>query len=134
MVDELGRKVRNALIEARKVCILRRTSAAEERWCELYGKMAEDDTGGWLGSAIARDAAQTLRLSVTYALLDGSHHIDLAHLEAAWALWCYCRASAGHIFGQRLGDEVGDPLLDALRRAGPNGSTRPSRTGLSEAT
>jgi len=120
-VASLGAKVRTALAEARKVGIVRRAPDAETRWAELYGLMAEDEPGGLLGAVIARDAAQVLRLSVVYALTDGSHSIELAHLEAAWALWRYCRASAAYVFGEALGDEVADKLLAAIRAAGSAG-------------
>ena len=33
-------------------------------------------------------------------------------LEAAGALWCYCRASAAQISGDALGDEVADKPLE----------------------
>src|SRR5262249_6385408 len=42
---------------------------------------------------------------------------------AALALWDYCEASARYIFGDALGDPVGDQLLRALRAA-PSGLTR----------
>jgi hypothetical protein len=120
-IADLGAKVHSALSEARKATILRRTPEAEARWAELYDLMAEDEPGGLLGAVIARDAAQVLRLSAAYALTDGSHRIELAHLEAAWALWRYCRASAAYVFGETLGDEVADKLLAAIRAAGSAG-------------
>jgi hypothetical protein len=107
--------------KARKVGILRRTPAAEVLWAQHYGEMDSDEPGGLLAAVIARDAAQTLRLSVAYALLDGSSRIDVEHVRAAWALWSYCRASAGFIFGESVGDAVADRLLRAAREAGPDG-------------
>lgn len=100
---------------------MRRTPAAETAWTDLYYEMAADEPGGLLAAIIARDSAQVLRLSVTYALLDSSSRIDVEHVRAAWALWSYCRASAAHIFGESTGDVVADTLLDAVRRAGPAG-------------
>jgi hypothetical protein len=52
--------------------------------------------------------------------------IDVAHLEAALALWEYSEASAVRIFGDSLGDPVADDVLAALRQAGPAGMTRTS--------
>jgi hypothetical protein len=120
-IDRFGGRLRLALERARKITRLQRSAEAETRWAELYHEMAEDDPGGLLGSVIDRAEAQTLRLSVVYALLDGSRTIELPHLEAAWAVWCYCRQSAAHIFGNTLGDETADRLLEAYRRAGSDG-------------
>lgn len=66
-----------------------------------------------------RGEAQVLRLSMLYALLDGSAIIDVPHLRAALAVWRYCEASARIIF-HRDGEETNDPLemtlLAAIRR------------------
>ena len=55
--------------------------------------------------------------------------IDLPHIEAAWAVWRYCRSSVAAIFGDRTGDPVADRLLDAARRAGPSGLTTDEQHG-----
>ncbi|MCU1490254.1 MAG: hypothetical protein JWM85_1659 [Acidimicrobiaceae bacterium] len=101
--------------------VIRRTPQAEGLWSELYHQMAEDEPGGLLAAIIARDAAQVLRLSLTYALLDGSRLIDVEHIRAAWAMWNYCRDSAAHIFGESIGDPIADTLLTAIRKAGKAG-------------
>ena len=93
-------------------------------WEGIYKRLADDDPGGLLGAVIARDSAQVLRLSLTYALLDGSAVIDVEHIRAAEALWNDCRDSAAYIFGHRLEDPVAERLLDALRKAGDAGLTR----------
>jgi hypothetical protein len=60
-----------------------------------------------------------------YALLDRKEQIDVCHLEAALAVCRFCEASADHIFGATmLGDEVADPILNALRAAGQKGLSR----------
>jgi hypothetical protein len=61
---------------------------------------------------------------MVYALLDNSTHIDVDHLKAGLAVWEYCEASAVHIFGNALGDQVADDILRALQQAGPAGMTR----------
>jgi DNA-binding PadR family transcriptional regulator len=92
--------------------------------------MATDEPGGLLAAVIARDAAQVLRLSVTYALLDGTNRIGIEHIRAAWALWRYCRASAAYVFGESLGDPVADRLLSAIRDAGRSGLDGRQRNAL----
>jgi hypothetical protein len=52
-----------------------------------------------------RRSAHTIRLALTYPLLDRSHTIGRPHLEAALALWRYVRDSTRWFFG----DTVGDP-------------------------
>ena len=77
-----------------------------------------------LGAITARAETQILRLALIYALLDRSDQIDLPHIEAGRAVWSYCDASAAYIFGETLGDDVADTILQALKNAGPGGMTR----------
>ena len=123
VIADFGRRTRDALLKARKVGIVGRTARAEDLWDGLYREMADDEPGGLLGAIIARDQAQVLRLSVAYALTDGSHLIDVAHLEAAWAVWRYCRLSAEMIFGDVAGIPVVDRILTAVRGVGDAGLT-----------
>jgi len=62
---------------------------------------------------VGRGEAQTLRLSMLYALLDGVGMIDVPHLQAATAVWRYCEASAKIIFAEGQG-ETADPLEQLL--------------------
>ena len=121
VIERLGGELRRALERARTFGEMRRTKAAEIKWNSLYFRMGADDPGGLLGSLIARDSAQVLRLSVIYALMDGSREIDECHVDAAFAVWMYCRESARTIFGDSLGSPVADRLLAAIRAAGPLG-------------
>jgi hypothetical protein len=123
-VAELAGKIATMAEKARKAGIVRRTPEAEECWQELYERLAKDEPGGLLGAAIARDAAQCLRLSVAYALLDGVRQVDVRHVEAAAAVWRYSRASAAMIFGERTGNPLADRILDAVNNAGTAGTTR----------
>ena len=72
----------------------------------------------------ARAEAQTMRLALIYALLDGAGEIDRVHLEAALAVWAFCEASTRFIFGDVTGDTIADAILRALRSAGATGMTR----------
>src|SRR6185437_4134260 len=62
--------------------------------------------------------AQTLRLSIVYALLDGSAEIREPHLNAALAVWQHAEASARRIFGDVLGLPLADRVLALLRDKG----------------
>ena len=76
-----------------------------------------------LGAVIGRGEAQTVRLALIYALLNGSDQIDSPHLKAALAVWEYCELSAVHIFGSAIGDPIADEILRALA-ASSDGLTR----------
>ena len=80
---ELEEEVNFALERARGLghVVLKRTDEAKERWAEMYHDMANSPHRGLLGAVTARAEAQTLRLSVAYAIIDGSDHIELPHLE-----------------------------------------------------
>jgi hypothetical protein len=120
-LSEIGMTLRRAKEEAGKRAEVTFTPEARDRWESLYTEMAEDDPGGLLGAIVARPEPQCLRLALLYALLDGSKGIDTTHIEAAWALWSYSRASAAYIWGDAIGDQIADALLAAIRRAGPEG-------------
>ena len=118
VIADFGRNVSYVATKARSGAIIRRSPDAQEYWAHLYKGLAEDDPGGLLGAVIARDAAQVLRLSVTYALLDGHTVVLPEHIKAAEAVWEYARASAAAIFGERTGDTVADQILTELRKSG----------------
>ena len=100
------------------------TDGAEKLWAELYRGELSVDRPGLLGDILARSEAQTLRLALVYALLDGNCLIDIQHLKAALAVWRYCVASATRIFGDATGDVIADDVLLALKAAGEQGMSR----------
>lgn len=106
---------------------LTRDAETELLWASVYRKLVEVPQG-LTGAILARGAAQVLRLSLIYALLDETEAsrsdtaIRTPHLLAALAVWDYCKASAYHIFGDAVGDPVADRLL-RLIKAGPQTDT-----------
>jgi hypothetical protein len=96
---------------------------AKELWDKggLYHELTEGRPG-LLGTICGRAEAQTRRLAVLYAVLDGSDVVKLVHLRAALALWKYCEDSVRYIFGDNLGEPFADALLQALRNS--NGLSR----------
>ncbi len=112
----------DALHTARTIGEMHRDEEARALWHREYGRLTEGKPG-LLGAMVARAAPIVLRLSMIYALLDGSAVIRAPHLEAALAIWAYAEASARWIFGDTLGDPVADEILRALRAA-PSGLTR----------
>jgi hypothetical protein len=99
------------------------TDMAKDAWAKVYGKLSAGQAG-LLGAVTARGEAQTVRLALIYALLDGVGEIDLPHLRAALAVWEYCEASAARIFGNSLGDPLADEIERDLKQQYPQGMTR----------
>jgi len=126
---EMGRSVRAALDEARKMGVMKRTESADELWAEWYEVVPDDVPGLW-GAATARAEAYVLRLSMVYALMDGTAQIDQHHVEAAIAVWDYCSESARLIFGDRTGHSDVDKLIDTLEAVGRQGLSRTEQTKL----
>ena len=90
--------------------LMSRSPAARDLWYQLYPILTADRPGLW-GKVTSRGEAQTLRLSMIYAVLDGSTTIEISHLRAGLAVWQYAEASARLIFSE---DEVLDPLEKSL--------------------
>ena len=113
----LQERLAKACAAASKIECMARSVAASAFWTELYPHLTAEDRAGLYAAATGRAEAQALRLSMLYALLDGSPIIDTPHLQAAVALWDYCDASAKIIFGH---SETANPLetllLDTIRK------------------
>ena len=66
------------------------------------------------GAATSRAEAQVLRLSALYAALDCSPVVELCHLDAALAVWDYCRSSARLFFDTTPIDPTVSRITQAL--------------------
>jgi hypothetical protein len=121
-ISYLGEQFGAVVERAKSIGRVVMTEAARATWSKVYSSLSAARPG-LLGSVTARSEAQTVRLALVYALLDGADKIDLPHLRAALAVWEYCDASAAYVFGDRLGDPVADEILRALR-VGADGMTR----------
>jgi hypothetical protein len=120
--EKIVTRLQANLSSAKLVAEMRRSREADEMWVEIYNAF-DDDVGGMVGMLMARAEAQLLRLSMLYALTDGSHVIEVEHLVAAVAVWEHNARSINRIFGGRLGDSPGDRILAALDDAGEDGLT-----------
>ncbi len=117
-----GRRIAENLAKVRSAGQLQRTPEGEVLWREAYAHLAEDDPGGLLGIALARGSRHAMRLSLVYALCDGSSVVGANHVKAALAFWDYCRSSASVILADEQND-LADDLLGALEAAGAAGLT-----------
>jgi Primase C terminal 2 (PriCT-2)/VirE N-terminal domain len=116
----LRAKLREAVRNTRPITALKRDEAARLAWDAVWDDLTEDRPG-LVGGLLARAEGQVLRLSMIYALLDGSWTIGQDHLNAALALWQYVEKSVWYLFGTSLGDVAADTVLAALEQA-KNGS------------
>jgi hypothetical protein len=122
-VQPLVHRLREVFSKAKEVEQMQRDEEATAIWRAVYAPLSEGKPG-LVGALLARGEAQVLRLSMLYALLDGSSTITRVHLNAALAVWQYCEASALYIFGKASGDVNADTLLMALEAAYPEGLAR----------
>jgi hypothetical protein len=119
--DVIAKRVNEAALAATSVETMSRDVAAAERWNDWYESNAQPPKHGLYDAVTARDEAQTLRLSMVYALLAGQATIEARHVDAAIAVWDYCDASARGLFGNRTGDKDVDKLAEALHTVGDQG-------------
>ncbi len=117
-VERMAHEVAQRIEWARGVGYMARDEEARELWKGAYHDLsAERD--GLVGSILARAEAQVLRLSLIYALLDGSEVVRMPHLQSALALWEYSERCADYIFGDATGDHVADMIYSSLKQRGP---------------
>ena len=87
---------------------------ANPLWAREYARLSKGKPG-LSGAMSARAEAQTLRLALIYAVLDGCNNIGVSHLEAALEVWRYCQDSVDYCFGAASGNSVADSILSMLR-------------------
>ncbi len=112
-VDQLGKRLAEAMMAAHALSDVPFTPAAEVMWDEAYRKLAAERPG-LAGVVTARSEAQARRVALIYALLDNEKAVDVPHLEAALAVVEYAAASARLIFGEAEADPLLTRVLDAL--------------------
>jgi hypothetical protein len=105
--------IRAAVNKAQGRGLVRRDEATEEIWAEEYKRLTTRGDS-MVDTILNRADAHTLRLSLLYALLDGSPVIDRDHLRAALAFWDYAEESVRYIFGNSVAPED-EKILDSLK-------------------
>jgi hypothetical protein len=111
----LAGDLRRALdwIHSRSSLVFRRSPAAQELWNDCYPRLSHGRADVY-GAATSRAEAQVLRLSALYAALDCSPVVELCHLDAALAVWDYCRSSARLFFDTTPIDPTASRITQAL--------------------
>jgi len=105
---------------------------ARTLWRDSYPQLTQP-ADGLPGHLTARAEAHTIRLGLTYALIDGQTRIYEQHLQAALALWDYAARSAAWTLGHSTGDRVAEQIHTALLRS-PAGLTRTQLRDLCQRT
>lgn len=70
---------------------------AASMWAREYSRLSAGRPG-LAGAMSARAEAQTLRIALIYAILDGHNTVDVPHLRAALEVWRYCQDSVDYCF------------------------------------
>ncbi len=113
--------MRNTVQVARGFGELQRDSETSERWRDAY-KWLSGERQGTVGEVTSRMEAHAVRLSLIYALLDGSQTIQAKHLQAALAVCEYALRSAEYCFGGL--SAYATAILHALKERSPAEMTR----------
>lgn len=111
-VKRLGKMLADQLTASREIRCIEFSPDAGRVYVDAYQQLTADH-GGLYGVVTSRAEVQVIRIAMIYACLDGSSTIDMPHLEAAFAVWDYCDASAKLLFG---GSAI-YPLEDRVVRA-----------------
>jgi hypothetical protein len=116
-LKEMQRRLYSILMAGKDVGEMSLSLEARNYWTEIYPEVSED-RDGLAGAVINRGEAQMLRLSMIYALLDGSPTIEVDHMRSAKALWDYCRESAEYIFHGFEADPFATKILQQVLKNG----------------
>jgi hypothetical protein len=82
---------------------------AGQVWDTFYNGLGDDDP-----EYLTRAEVFVMRLGMIYALLDKSDTIQLAHLEAALAVWSYAEQSSRQVYGNPTPSNVAKVMSRAL--------------------
>lgn len=112
-VDEATARLHDAIGYAKSVTSMSRSPEAQAIWDEWY--ISLDDNGvGPVATITERAEALVTRISMVFALSDGSPTILPDHLCAALAVWDYSAACVRSIWGGTTGDIMADRVLEEL--------------------
>jgi hypothetical protein len=89
------------------------TPNAASLWAREYSRLSSGRPG-LAGAMSARAEAQTLRIALIYAVLDGCNNVDVSHLRAALEVWRYCQDSVDYCFGGSVGNSTADRIYTLL--------------------
>ncbi len=112
-LSHLQKKITEAFDIAKKIERMTRSTECSLLWKKVYPILGAEKCGVW-DAMTARAEAQVVRLSLLYALLDGSSTIEVDHLNAALAVWDYCDQSAKLLFDDP--DSIQNKILEFVNK------------------
>lgn len=118
-MSDLAERLSAAIASATEATFTPMDPEARQLWADEYPALSAS-RAGMVGAMLGRAEAQSLRLAMLYALLDGDTYIRPAHLRAGLAIVAYVERSIAYIFGHATGSKDADDIEAELRR-------RPSR-------
>lgn len=127
LIATLGVEMAERVKRAKDVRAVGLTPDAADYWSTVVYPVlsASPAADGVTAQFTARATAYCRRLAAVYALADGAAIVGREHLEAAYHLMHYSRATAAYVFGATsTGDPRLDKVLAALMSAGEAGLTR----------
>jgi hypothetical protein len=120
-LEPLAKKIRLAMKQARRTKALELSGRGRDQWRDMY-RILSAGGSGFLDAIISRAEPQVLRLAAIYTLLDGCGRIDREHLDAAMAVWQFCRQSAEIIFTTKQRSSLEEQIRQLLVNS-PEGMT-----------
>jgi len=115
-LDDLGtvpQRIADVVAFSKTVERMRRTPKADRLWEDVYAELTSARGSDLVAAVLSRGEAQTLRLSMLFALAARRGEITADDLASAVDLWRYCRASAEAIFAG-VNDAAFHKVLDAI--------------------
>lgn len=113
-VADLQLRLWKLVAHAQALGELSMTADARATWQNVYNDLSKEAPGD-IGAIVNRAEAQTLRLALVYALLDGKNSIDTPHILSALAVWRYAHESAVFLFGECGNDPAERKILALLK-------------------
>ncbi len=125
-VEGVFSKLRAAVDAARRVHYVGWSPQAQDRWVELYPSLAiPSDATSVVRALVERGAPYVHRLAMLYAVLDATGEVQLAHLEAAMALWRYAEGTWRLVYADSTPlTPLAARLLKAIEDGGNSGCSR----------
>jgi hypothetical protein len=113
-IADLQLRIWRLVAQAQALGEVAMTTDAKATWRRIYRELSQESPG-IAGAIINRAEAQTLRLALVYALLDGKRSIDTPHILSALALWRYAAESAAFLFGENTVDPMEQKIVALLK-------------------
>jgi hypothetical protein len=114
--EQLIRHLRDALEFGSQVRLIMRSTAADAYWDKAYQELSEP-APGLIGSMLARNPANALRLSMVFAIMRCSESIEPEDIQAALEIVGYSTDSVRYLFEAANVDPHERKVIEALEVA-----------------